>query len=250
MGGSEEAVYYTSIELAKRGYEVVVYAGVTDADHGRVFTYTSMDNAADSTGPSTSGTVTWLHYDYYNPTAVEASSCEVFVAWRYAISLGLSTYQRGPHYCNRKYLWLHDLIPNSILPPSFFQHFDNILVQSNFHKSFVLDGFVKHARDNAMVDLSRVSSHISIVPNGISNVHSFDGINDASVFVYGSAPGRGLYLVLSQWGRIKSAIPSATLEIYYGFTESAMRELRTSQGANFDVWFAQMHHQRILRGLS
>ena len=245
MGGSEEAVYYTSIELAKRGYDVVVYAGVTETDHGRVLTYTTTDNILDSDGRAISGRVTWLHYDYYNPTTVDASRCEVFVAWRYAISLGLSTHPRGPHSCNRKYLWLHDLIPGSILPPSFFLHFDNILVQSDFHKSFVLDDFAEHARENAIVDLKRVTSRIAIVPNGISNVYSFDGINDPSVFVYGSAPGRGLYLVLSQWGRIKTAIPSATLEIYYGFTESAMKELRTTQGANFDAWFAQM--QRYLQ---
>eukprot|EP01032_Pedospumella_encystans_P010712 gene10712-12498_t len=245
MGGSEEAVYYTSVELAKRGYEVVVYAGVTEADHGRVLTYANTENIVDSDGLAARGSVTWLHYDYYNPTTVDLSRCEVFVAWRYAISLGLSTHPRGPHSCNRKYLWLHDLIPGSILPPSFFLHFDNILVQSDFHKSFVLDAFANHARENAIVNLNQVTSHIPIVPNGISNLHSFDGINDPSVFVYGSAPGRGLYLVLSQWGRIKTAIPTATLEVYYGFTESAMKELRTTQGANFDAWFAQM--QRYLQ---
>lgn len=243
MGGSEEAVYYTSMELARQGYEVVVYAGVTEADHNTVHSYGA-------------GSVTWLHYDYYNhhhhvprTTADHGDSdddrCEIFVAWRYAISLSLATQSRRYRQCGRKYLWLHDLIPGYILPPSFFLHFDGILVQSDFHKSFVLDAFSEHAKKHAFVDMQVVANNIAVLPNGISNLHSMDGANANDVFVYGSAPGRGLAQVLSQWSTIKAAIPTATLEVYYGFTPSAVKELRATYGEHFEAWYAQM--QRYLQ---
>jgi len=247
MGGSEEAVYYTSIELAKRGYEVVVYAGVTEADHNTMYYYTTGGEVPPhmNTDLSTNqlihdvGSVRWLHYDHYN-LYEERAECEVFVAWRYVISLGLARQPRRHRHCGRKYLWLHDLIPGHILPPSFFAHFDGILVQSDFHKEFIYDAFEAHARTERIVDLQQVNKQIMILPNGISNMRSMDGANDRSIFVYGSAPGRGLALVLSQWKTIKAVIPHATLEVYYGFTASAVSELKSTYGDQFGEFYAQM----------
>lgn len=255
MGGSEEAVYYTSIELARMGYDVVVYSSVTSADHGSVHYYT-----AD--GPLTAsvamqwrgagnglqrdvGSVSWLHHNTYNPIPDTSgqqvdSRCEIFIAWRYTISLGLARQPRHFAGCGRKYLWLHDLIPGSILPPSFFLHFDGILVQSEFHKGFIRAAFAPHAATHAYVDMTQVASGIAVIPNGISQSHPMDGANNNAVFIYGSAPGRGLEHVLSQWGTIKKSIPDATLEVYYGFTETALKDLREKLGAGFVRWYEQM----------
>jgi glycosyltransferase involved in cell wall biosynthesis len=244
MGGSEEAVYYTSIELAKLGYEVVVYAGVTDADHGLVQRY-----AADTAGGVSSGSVTWLHYDTYDPSPPApddlAGRCEVFIAWRYALSLGLARNPRRVGNCGGKFLWLHDLIPGTILPPSYFLHFAGILVQSAFHHNYIVDEFRRHhGATHAYLDMNIVRDNVRIVPNGLIHSPLMDGMNDNNVFIYASSPSRGLALVLSQWRTIKEHIPDATLEIYYGFTESVMKELRQSLGGSFDAWWAQM--QRYL----
>jgi hypothetical protein len=240
MGGSEEAVYYTSIALAKLGYEVVVYAGVTDADHGLVQRY-----AADTADGVSSGSVTWLHYDTYDPSPPAADDlagrCEVFIAWRYALSLGLARNSRRVGNCGGKFLWLHDLIPGSILPPSFFLHFDGILVQSSFHHNYIVEEFRRHhAVTHDYLDMDTVEENVRIVPNGLILSPLMDGVNDNNVFIYASSPSRGLALVLSQWRTIKEHIPEATLEIYYGFTESVMKELRQSLGGSFDAWWAQM----------
>jgi hypothetical protein len=261
MGGSEEAVHYASIELARLGFEVVIYAGVTGADHGTVQYFDALSSPKSSSSASsggdqadlaTRGSVTWLHYDTYDPTPVHPPTrCEVFVAWRYGISLGLARSPRTVHApgasapgmrCGGKYLWLHDLIPGNILPPSYFMHFDGILVQSAFHKSFVLDGFRQHHATRSNVNMDRAAKAVSIVPNGLSmeNLSSMDGTNDPNVFMYASAPSRGLALVLSQWRTIKKHISAATLEVYYGFTESVLKEMRATLGDKFDSWYAQM----------
>ena len=281
MGGAEEAVYYSSIELAKLGYPVIVYAGVTAADHGTVVQYfyppEDAGDCSEGTPPAAAGTVTWLHYDSYDPSQTPVS-CEVFIAWRYAVSMALG---RAPAFnfaspwfsapptggqqhlplsslddlsrryrCGAKYLWLHDLVGEDTLPPSFFRHFDGMLVQSAFHKEFVQAAYIKHAesyaasgsgRKRALVDLAVVERNVNVIPNGITTQqYPLDGANDNTVFIFGSAPNRGLALVLHQWQHIKRAIPSATLEIYYGFTDSALRSLRASMGASFERWYAQI----------
>ena len=43
------------------------------------------------------------------------------------------------------------------------------------------------------------------------------------LFVYGSAPNRGLYDLLLVWPRVKAAIPSAVLKVYYGFSKAVVK---------------------------
>ena len=283
MGGSEEAVYYTSIELARLGHDVVIYAGVTEADHGHVQYYNSLGQnsplredlqqqqqevVVGEGAVVTAGSVTWLHYDYYNPFPTapaaegddinssssndEQSECEIFIAWRYAISLGLARGKKASisthpsTSCGQSYLWLHDLIPGHILPPSYFIHFDGIYVQSHFHQEFILNNFMKYALAHTFIREEAIKSKILIVPNGIQinkNMHTTSStttVNDNNIFIYASSPGRGLALVLSQWGVIKQYITTAVLRIYYGFTPSVLKELQQSLGSSFVTWYAQM----------
>jgi hypothetical protein len=271
MGGSEEAVYYSSIELARRGFEVVVYAGVTEADHGTVQYFDAerwMDGPGSASpsgaraGRAAQGSVTWLHYDSYDPAPEHPPTrCEVFIAWRYGISLGLARSPRTVHdapgasdtgaRCGGKYLWLHDLVPSNILPPSYFMHFDGILVQSDFHRDYVLDGFRQHQLAHNHVNIDIAAQAVRIVPNGLSlsDMSAMDGVNDRNVFLYASSPSRGLALVLSQWRTIKKHIPAATLEVYYGFTESVLKEMRGSLGDAFDAWYAQMQEYLMQDGV-
>ena len=114
LGGSEEAVYYVSLELAALGYDVEVYADPPDADiyysntdNGNSSDNSNTDNSSDNELQSGSqGSVKWLHYSCYNPL----SKADVFIAWRYSMSILL-----GQH-CRKRFLWLHDLVGSDLLP--------------------------------------------------------------------------------------------------------------------------------------
>lgn len=163
--------------------------------------------------------------------------------------------------CTQSYLWLHDLVPRSSLPVNYFRYYDGILVQSDFHKEHVLSIYNEYSKEvnNAdvahNVDLSEMQNRIIIVPNGItittpdllsltgSSVSNnyMEGANHKNVFIYGSAPNRGLALVLHEWAVIKQQIPDAILEVYYGFTDAVIRSMRNDMGVtNFENWYTQV----------
>lgn len=228
MGGSEEAVYYLSIELAKIGYNVEIFTDLSDIDKGRKFIYTN-------------GYVVWNHLNNMDINEY----CYVFIAWRYSISLSLSK------SANKRYLWLHDLVPSSTLPTSFFDIFDGIFVQSQFHKFFIENNMKNNNRsatnliniNNRISNQSLETSKIFIVPNGIIITNDLDGPNHNNIFIYGSAPNRGLEYVLRSWKRIKINIPSAILKIYYGFTDSVIKSMKESMGeTQFSVWYEDIQN--------
>ena len=66
--------------------------------------------------------------------------------------------------------------------------------------------------------------------------------------MYGSAPNRGLELVLSMWPRIAAALPGATLKVYYGFSASFVKWGAAHMGPGFAAWRARM--ERLLHGPS
>lgn len=106
IGGSEEAVINIAESLAKLGftprfdinfllillrYAVEIYADIIQSDRHKVF-----------------NGVLWMHYSEYNIKNYP----DVFVSWRYAVSLSLCAEAR---IC---VLWLHDILPHSSLPKS------------------------------------------------------------------------------------------------------------------------------------
>jgi hypothetical protein len=102
MGGSEEAVYYISQELAKKGFKIAIFSEVNDIDDGVVQIY--MVNEYDDDNHYVHhhrhhhhnhhndgvGIVKWLHHSKYNLS----DHCEVFIGWRYSISMGLGSHCR------------------------------------------------------------------------------------------------------------------------------------------------------------
>lgn len=250
MGGSEEAVYYLARECVKLGYQVIIYGDLVIEDRG-----------VRTQIPGYTHSILWLHYLDFNPMI----RWPVFISWRYTFSLALG------RTAKKSFLWLHDLLPWTSLPPlqllltsSYCHH---ILVQSDFHQSYLIsqyDSFLHSV--SSVVALSSfpnvVKEHLPIVlkvlPNGVSedawqdHNNSNDGIpedeqmNNNTIFVYGSAPNRGLDMVLTQWPTIKQAIPAATLHVYYGFTEKAIAYLKAQKGEQgFIEWFATM--QKLLQ---
>lgn len=136
-------------------------------------------------------------------------------------------------------------------------------MQSNFHKQFITHEFehhYNHHQYHKLLSMSSVNNQIFIIANGINfddsisfnisnernNNHDSDdddnnnhkNQNQNHIFIYGSAPNRGLEYVLQQWKRIKKSIPSAELHIYYGFTSIIITNLKKSMGINqFNSWY-------------
>eukprot|EP00903_Cladosiphon_okamuranus_P006818 g6643.t4 len=187
LGGSEEVVIHLSRELANLGFWVEVYADPKEIDVGRDYGY-----GRDGGG------VVWYPYKAYDISYPP----DVFISWRYHVSLHLADGSRG-----RRFLWLHDL-----LPPFFSGIVD------------ILDGIVCPSRYHAShIEPHNVRSVIHVVPNGIDPRGFQDGTNSPDIFVFGSAPNRGLRAVLLMWPYIRSQIRTATLEVYYGFSANFLK---------------------------
>ena len=232
MGGSEEAVYYSSIELAKLGHEVFIFGDLGAVDVGYT---TSYPPYCAGKSVCMQGYVKWLHYSSFDMD----EPYDVFIAWRYVLSLSLSKSAK------KSFVWLHDLISSSTLPLSFSGLFDGIMVQSQFHQAYVEELFTEMtpSLNSLVLEPANTSQRqqVFIVPNGIADMYVLDGPNYAHVFIYGSAPSRGLQYVLECWSYIKGSIPEAVLRVYYGFTDAFQRSMRDSFGEEqYRIWYSYM----------
>lgn len=206
VGGSEESVIYLSEALARLGYYVIVYASPLDNDIGIV-----------SKG---AGLVRWEHYSCFDIT----KQYDVFISWRYSsnIMLGLFSKQR--------FIWIHDLLPISNTP-LLLDKVSGVFVQSEFHKEFSLQS--SYQSGSAL----HSSQNVYVVPNGVNISISCDGPNHNDIFIYGSAPNRGLEQVLKVWPIVKRHIPTATLLVYYGFNDNVDIQLSRHMGeGDYFLW--------------
>ena len=199
LGGSEEAAVFASRGLAALGHGVEVYNESPDAD----------------LGPDAHG-VRWLRHATYD----DASAPDVFVAWRYHVSALVV----DPGSPAKVYVWLQDVPGYESWTPTFVQGLAGVFVLSDFHARTLPD----HARPKAFV-----------TPNGIDPAFLVDGENRWDRFAYGSAPNRGLYDVLKVWPRVREAIPSATLVVYYGFSPAFVK-WGARNVPDFDGWRAKV----------
>ncbi|CAM9567073.1 unnamed protein product, partial [Chrysoparadoxa australica] len=156
--------------------------------------------------------VVWYPYAAYDI----ASPPHVFVAWRYHISLALAGASGSV------FLWMQDL-PLFQDFSSWVDRLDGVFCLSTFHAQMLPGG---------LLDLA------IITPNGIDPLFLTEGQNLPRQFIYSSAPARGLMTVLTAWPTILEALPGATLEVYYGFTQSFIDHGRKSV-LNFDEWMAK-----------
>ena len=196
IGGSESAVVALSRELHRVGWSVEVYASPPLEDVG-----------TDDHG------VIWLpHWAYSGSTGGapardvdEAGPVDVFVAWRFAEALVIG------RDAQRRYLWLHDEVQNATVPrvaiPLLAEGGGGVFVLSKFHRSQLPDYALPHA---------------IITSNGLEAGSVADGANANDRFLYASTPSAGLQLLLTMWPEVRAAIPSARLDVYYGFWPYAM----------------------------
>ena len=228
MGGSEEAVLYTSRELSRRGYQVAVFADPSESDMG-------LDEAG----------VLWLPWGTFDHRLSHSLSSSphghrmIFIAWRYAKSIVLSIGS------DKVLLWLHDLVGSEITAPvlkALEEKNGRILVQSSFHRMQL-----------STTSIPTVEKYTTIMPNGIddrytnANFYAQCGSKrQVFKFIYASAPERGLETVLISWPEIRAVLPTATLYVFYGFTPSVKLQMTNTLGAIvFDHWYN--HMQRLLQ---
>jgi protein O-GlcNAc transferase len=134
-----------------------------------------------------------------------------------------------------KLLWLHDLVPLIDYPDFINYQLNAVLTQSIFHSNWILRGL--NSQDYPTVEVLENAVHISD-SNGHRNLAQR---NDNNVFVYASAPNRGLEHILRIWPIIKIHFPKAILRIYYGFGRSINERLIGLMGqAEFDSWYLKM----------
>ncbi|RLN32139.1 hypothetical protein BBJ28_00007066 [Nothophytophthora sp. Chile5] len=205
LGGSEEAVVFLSRELQKLGYWVEVYGNPPPQD------ISTIDQADEDA-------VRWYpHYAY----DVEDTGVDMFVAWRYHISLALGKAAR------KAFLWMHDVPQQDTKQsPELVNNVDAIFCGSEFHASKFPDN---------------LRSKIVVATNALDPTFFVNGPNHANRFVYGSAPNRGLHQLLKVWPLIREHVPNAELSVFYGFMP-AFQDWGRANMANFTVWEAEVLH--------
>lgn len=219
LGGSEESVLFLAREVANMGYTVVVYNDIIEEEEGK-------DPENDH--------VYWTNWKKYNLD----DPPDIFVAWRYHLSLAVAGVGGDHPLKPRKtFLWLQDNVPTVGYTREMCEAIDNIFVLSTFH-SRILPSYCTY----------------KVTPNGIDVEKYFmsggdgDGTNDSGVMAYGSAPNRGLELLLNVWGEIHRRLMEGgtfgeggpTLNVYYGFSSSFIKFGRSGQMGTteqeFDAW--------------
>ena len=122
------------------------------------------------------------------------------------------------------YVWLQDVPGYGSWTRAFVDGLAGVFTLSKFHARTLPDVASGRAYET---------------PNGIDPRFLVDGSNRWDVFAYGSAPNRGLYDVLKAWPRVRDAIPSATLRVYYGFSDAFVAWGRQNV-PRFDDWRAKL----------
>lgn len=179
-GGSEEMVIGLSKELAKiKGNKVTVWNRC-------------LDDEGEYDG------VTYKNYDEF-----DVKETDILVVWR---SPELYLTHKLDKVKGKKYLWLHDTMPQLDVIPYLFAY-DGIFCLSEWHKGFYIQLTPPTLRNRFIV-----------TRNAVDLAHFDQKVErDPYTMVYGSLYNRGLLELLSIWPIIKSEVPEAKLRIFYGW---------------------------------
>lgn len=177
-GGSEEMVIGLAKELAKTE-EVVVWNRCLD-DEG----------VYDG--------VTYKNYDEF-----DVKETDVLIVWRTPSMLMTHKLNKVK---GKKYLWLHDTIPQIEVIPYLFAY-DGIFCVSDWHKAYYTSITPPELRNRYIVTRNAVD-----LMDFNQKVE-----RDPYTIVYGSLYNRGLNELLAMWPKIKSEVPQAKLRIFYGW---------------------------------
>ncbi len=240
-GGSEEAVVFMSREMSKLGWHVEVYADPLPSEMGD-----------DGYG------VMWYSHTLYDIR--EERGPDVFVAWRYHVSLPLGINAKA------RYLWLQDVHNrmHTVYTDRLVDSIAGIFSLSEFHTRAL--SLYAHAQRKAMVTPNGLDAKY-FVPRADTGANAqrgseelVGGENEKTPvnlrFIYASAPNRGLELILDWWSYIVEGIRRAsdgkfaeftpTLNVYYGFSRSFLKwgETHNFHGyPTFQHWLTKVKGQ-------
>jgi glycosyltransferase involved in cell wall biosynthesis len=119
-----------------------------------------------------------------------------------------------PIKAKRKYLWLHDTIPETNILP-FIYIYDKILVLSEFHRMLY----------------PNIPDNIQITRNAFDKIETKAKRVPLRLF-YSSNYDRGLKILLENWTQLKLTYPDITLHVAYGWrTLKKLAEVNGTQEA-------------------
>lgn len=206
IGGSETAAIFMSNELAKRGHDVYVL-GMHDGASNDV-KYVPYQTALSDDGP-------WRNVD-------------VFVTSRQPLVLN-----DGAFSWKAAYVWCHDVhCGASADVKAALLKADGVFALSRWHKQLLHDTY-RFLGDE----------HVIVTRNGIATGRfGRKPRKEGNKLIYASSPDRGVERLLELFPRIRSAVPNAELEIYYGFEtwRSMCRHYNDNKGLEKIAYFERL----------
>lgn len=178
--GSEEALVYMSLQLAKLGYKVTVLGNPP---------------------PNSPHSLPDANPRYLDLAKDDGAKYDIAISWRMPF-VGQELRKRA----KQVYFWPHDTY-HSPLIDSQITAYDDTLWLSQWQRNFYVAYFPAFGKFN------------HIFGNGI-NAEQFNPIHERSnpySCIYCSNYARGLEILLEIWPQIKTEFPKATLDIYYGW---------------------------------
>lgn len=180
IGGSEEAVVRLSRELVKLGWNVDVFATPPAR--------TSYDSG-----------VHWHQYWEFNPK----DTFDVLIGWRNPGFFDIKFKAR------KKYLWLHDVIEKEELTKARIKNVIKIIYVSKYHSN--------RPESSDVPSNKRFISGNGITSDDFIQCERKQLRRDNHRCIYMSANERGLRILYEIWPDVRTAVPGATLDIYYGW---------------------------------
>jgi glycosyltransferase involved in cell wall biosynthesis len=171
--------------------------------------------------------VKWRRYEHFNPR----DAFNILISWRNNAFL-------DPKIAEKRFIDLHDMPRLSSFPADSLKDV-TMMVKSQYHR----EQFPNLKDDN-----------FAIIPNGLDeNQFPKDREKLNNNLVWTSSYDRGLKELLEMWPKIKSEVPTATLDVYYGFGLLDSSPAGKNKGyanwrANMEAMLTQegvTHHGRV-----
>jgi glycosyltransferase involved in cell wall biosynthesis len=178
VGGSEEAVVRLTRLLAKLEWKVTVYGCPGE----RAKTYEGVE---------------WKQYWEMNAK----DTFDIFVSWRQPHVFDYKLKAR------KRYLWLHDIVPETEFTKERIKNFDRAIFVSQYHAD--RPEFKSIPKAKKFVSANGIDSALFSKMPKVTR--------DPYRCIYMSANERGLRVLLEIWPDVKKAVPKATLDAYYGW---------------------------------
>lgn len=189
IGGSEKMTIYLSRLLTKLGKPCVVYANVPQEQRGM-----------DADG------VLWRHFSEFDPTIQR----DTVIFWRSPQNAMLQAPIR------RRVLWCHDVQRPRDYTDAVIEVLDQVVVLTEFHANTL-----GPARAKLETAGKLVISRNGIDPEIYQPIA--EGARDPLKCIFASSPERGVLTAIRQFQAIRELRPEATLDIFYGFTPTAIK---------------------------